>query len=84
MPKAKTLTDRARAYWRRHHPRSIGIPIIDSYLAGHRANRLTKAERAVVEAAKVWERNTSSLQRDCYETPLSLAVRALERAKGRK
>ena len=49
------------------------------YLAGHRANRLTKAEREVVEAAKAFVR------REPNSAPkLDAAVSNLERAKGRK
>lgn len=51
----------------------------DGYEAGHRANRLTKAEREVVEAAKAFVR------REPNSAPkLDAAVSNLERAKGRK
>jgi hypothetical protein len=55
------------------------IPFALGYLAGHRANRLTKAEREVVEAAKAFVR------REPNSAPkLDAAVSNLERAKGRK
>jgi hypothetical protein len=82
MPKAKTLPERAiRFYGRSRVTYRDGHELCyrAGYLAGHRANRLTKAERAVVEAAKLCH------ARDFRDGVGALvkAVSALER-KGRK
>jgi hypothetical protein len=51
---------------------------VQLWLAGHRANRLTKAERAVVKAALFWSRCPEQEA----ERRLMRAVEALARAKG--
>jgi hypothetical protein len=52
MPKAKTLRERAEHRADRDYDMvEDREAFVTGYLAGHRANRLTKAERAVVEAA---------------------------------
>ena len=70
---------RAKAYADTWADTRLRMPIKTAFLAGHRANRLTKAEREVVEAAKAFVR------REPNSAPkLDAAVSNLERAKGRK
>lgn len=98
--KKPTLRERADAaccaVWPGLDPRDgVRIKGARLWLAGHRANRLTKAERAVVEAAKayhvavgLYEQGKRSKPRFNYackrQAELLAAVSNLERAKGRK
>ena len=82
MPR-KTLRERALAHCYRINPKTPGWLsrfFVGAYLAGHRANRLTRAERAVVEAARKW-----SVRHRLEDTVVLIeAVKELERAKRRK
>jgi len=86
MPKAKTLREQAEEYANRVGGRDPNIRdcLSMGYLAGHRANRLTKAQRAVVEAAKAYAKETDRQLKFLAGADLERAVSALERAKGRQ
>lgn len=66
--KKPTLRERAYAYTTRHPRLRLWAgspeehPHIETWLAGHRANRLTKAEREVVEAVKTYIQQTMLIQ----------------------
>jgi hypothetical protein len=52
--------------------------VYTGFIAGHRANRLTRAERAVVKAAECYaDKHSLSISKDLRD-----AVAAYERAKG--
>ena len=91
MPKAKGLRERAEHRADRDYDMlEERASFVTGYLAGHRANRLTAKERAVVEAAKIM--CASVTEKEAAEakdgmTPwarLAQTVSNLDRAKGRK
>lgn len=75
MGKRKTLAARARAYGDRAVVRDFSS-FSAAWLAGHRANRISAAERRVVEAAENWDMRKPGLG------ALRDAIEALQRAKG--
>ena len=82
MPKAKTLRQRADQYVERHDAPETKEAARDAFIAGHRANRLTRVERAMVDAVIRWfESEPPPLPPGLFNK--INAVRA-ERAKGRK
>lgn len=88
MAKAKTINERAEALARKWKYRggSYAAGVYRGYIAGYRANRLTRAERAVVEAAFRW--GSTPPDDKASETALMDALATLvvarARAKGRK
>jgi hypothetical protein len=82
MCKKMTLAARAVAYATKDAGRHEYVRgKRDGYIAGHRANRLTRAERAVVKAAVAWAR----CKPGCDQTSLSALLDAVQRyeiAKG--
>lgn len=81
MPR-KTLGERAYAFANKkgHDNSPYWKTAYGAWLAGHRANRLTAKERAVVEAVR---RDRALLEFHDADGILE-ALNALERAKGRK
>jgi hypothetical protein len=90
MAKKMTLQKRAAAYaatvggaLKPEHRDLVRRGVVLGYHAGHRANRLTRAERAVVKAAMMEFKKR--IERDPHTlaiTPLVSALKALARAKG--
>ena len=86
MAKKMTLNEQANHAAERTWPDlnerdGIRRKSVQLWLAGHRANKLTRAERAVVKAAVAWARCNPG----CDQTSLSAlldAVQRYERAKG--
>jgi hypothetical protein len=86
MAKKMTLNEQANHAAERTWPDlnerdGIRRKSVQLWLAGHRANKLARAERAVVKAAVAW---ATSNKRDWMEGLFEVeqAVKALERAKG--
>ena len=89
MPKGKTLRERALLYASDH---ATDLKSVDHWLAGHRANRLTRAEREVLRAVHAMYISTKytppgnlSRQEWLKEAAFKLwRPDIIERAKGRK
>ena len=86
MAKRMTLRKQAEEYANRVRQDRVVQTMFadDDWLAGHRANRLTRLERAVVEAAKAWKAANTTMSAVKAINEIEQAVEALERAKGRK
>jgi hypothetical protein len=88
MPKPKTLRERAAQYLLRSYKKGTLAADVEKlaceldFMAGYRANRLTKAERAVVEAAIKWSRHCSLDNSATLHHAAKLVD--VERDKGRK
>ena len=85
MGKRITVRKKADAYARWLVPLDplAKMWVYTGFIAGHRANRLTRAERAVVKAAVAWARWAPEMRKTkAALAPLSDAVEALARAKG--
>jgi hypothetical protein len=86
MGKRITVRKKADAYARWLVPLDplAKMWVYTGFIAGHRANRLTRAERAVVKAAVAAAHDVSKRPawRSDAELDLLDAIKALERAKG--